>query len=178
MRLKEVYLDSGASTIVDPKVLKVMGPYFGKVYGNASSLHRFGQQAKEALEKSRSTIAKSIGAKTDEVVFTSGGTESNNFTLKGIAWANKSKGNHIITTKIEHPCILESAKWLETQGFKVTYLGVDKEGFVNLKELEKAITKRTLLVSVIHGNNERSARNTKFIFIQTLVKVILKLIST
>jgi cysteine desulfurase len=154
MRIKEVYLDSGASTIVDPKVLKAMEPYFGKVYGNASSLHRFGQQAKEALEKSRSTIVKSIGAKTDEVVFTSGGTESNNFTLKGIAWANKSRGNHIITTKIEHPCILESAKWLETQGFKVTYLGVDKEGFVNLKELEKAITKKTLLVSIIHGNNE------------------------
>ncbi|OYT32426.1 cysteine desulfurase NifS [Candidatus Woesearchaeota archaeon] len=154
MRFKEIYLDSGATTQIDPKVLKAMMPYLTGKYGNASSLHSMGHTAKEALEKARKTIAKSINAKTDEIYFTSGGTEANNWALKGIAFANKDKGNHIITTKIEHKCILNSCKWLESQGFKITYLNVDTEGFVNPQELEKAITDKTILVSIIHGNNE------------------------
>ena len=154
MRLKNIYLDNGASTKVDLKVLDTMLPYLKNRYGNASSIHTFGFEAKTMLDNSRKIIAKSLNAKEEEIIFTSGGTESNNLTIKGLAFANKNKKNHIITTKVEHKCILNSCKWLETQGFKVTYLGVDKEGFVNPKNLEKAITKKTILVSIIHGNNE------------------------
>ncbi|UCD03926.1 MAG: cysteine desulfurase [Candidatus Woesearchaeota archaeon] len=154
MRFKRVYLDNGASTNVDPKVLEVMLPYFTEKYANASSGHTFAQESKNALENSRKIIAKSINAKTDEIIFTSGGTEANNLALKGIAFQNKDKGNHIITTKIDHSCVLESCKWLESQGFKVTYLDVDEEGFVNPTDLKKAITDKTIIVSIIHGNNE------------------------
>ena len=153
-RTTEIYLDNGATTKIDPKVIKAMEPYYTEKYGNASAIHSFGLDAQEALEKSRKVIADSLGAKHEEIYFTSGGTESNNWALKGIAFANKDKGNHIITTKIEHDCVLNSCKWLETQGFTVTYLSVDKEGFVNPKELEKAITNKTILVSIIHANNE------------------------
>jgi len=152
--IKTIYLDNGATTMVDPKVVEAMKPYFSEKYGNASSSHHLGQEAKRALEDSRNVIAKSINAKPEEIIFTSGGTESNNIALKGIAFTNKSKGDHIITTKIEHKCVLNSCKWLETQGFKVTYLDVDKEGFVSPKDLENAITEKTILVSIIHGNNE------------------------
>ncbi len=152
--MKTIYLDSGATTIVDKEVVEAMLPYFTDKYGNASSTHRKGEEAKEALHRARRLIAKSIGAKDDEIVFTSGGTESNNFAIKGIAFANKDRGNHIITTKIDHDCVLNACKWLETQGFKITYLDVDFEGFVNPEELEKAITPKTILVSIIHGNNE------------------------
>ncbi|MEK6817464.1 MAG: cysteine desulfurase family protein, partial [Nanoarchaeota archaeon] len=113
-----------------------------------------GQQIREAVEKSREIIAKAINAKTNEIIFTSGGTESNNFALKGLFFANYPKKNHLITTKIEHASILETCKWLEKQGAKITYLDVDKEGFVDLKQLENSITKKTFLVSIIHGNNE------------------------
>jgi len=150
---KIIYLDNGATTQVDEQVVKAMLPYFTEEYGNASSTHTLGIKAKEALEKSRKIIAASIGAKPDEIIFTSGGTESNNLAIKGIAFANE-KGNHIITTKIEHKCILNSCKWLEKYGFNTTYLDVDKEGFVNPEELEKAITNKTILVSIIHGQNE------------------------
>lgn len=152
--MKTIYLDNGATTMADPKVIEAMMPFFSEKYGNASSTHHKGQEAKIALEDSRAIIAKSIGAKPEEIIFTSGGTESNNLAIKGVVFANKKKGNHIITTKIEHDCVLNACKWLETQGFKVTYLNVDKEGFIDLKELEKAMTKQTILVSVIHGNNE------------------------
>ena len=152
--MKTIYLDNGATTMVDPKVVQEMAPYFEEKYGNASSTHHKGQEAKMALEEARETIAKSIGARHDEIIFTSGGTESKNITTKGIAFANKKKGNHIITTKIEHDCVLNACKWLESQGFKVTYLDVDRQGFVNPDALEKAITKSTILVSIIHGNNE------------------------
>lgn len=151
---KIIYLDNGATTMVDPLVIKEMLPYFSEAYGNSSSLHSKGIEAKDALENARKIIAKSINAEQEEIIFTSGGTESNNFALKAIAFANKEKGNHIITTKVEHKCILETCKWLEFQGFEITYLDVDKEGFVKLDNLEKAITKKTILVSVIHGNNE------------------------
>ena len=146
-------MDNGATTMVDPKVLKVMIPYFEKHYGNASSTHSFGEKAKEALDDARRVIAKAINAKPEEIIFTSGGTESNNLALKGLAFANKDK-NHIITTKIEHKSIINTCKWLEKQGFKISYLSVDKEGFVNPKDLEAAITSKTLLFTVLHGNNE------------------------
>lgn len=151
---KLVYLDNGATTKVDDYVLKAMLPFFTEKYGNASSSHILGREAKEALEKSRKTIAKTLNAKTNELVFTSGGTESNNFALKGVAFANKGRGNHIIISKIEHDCVINCCKWLESQGFKVTYLDVDSDGFVDPAEFEAAINGNTILASIIHGNNE------------------------
>ncbi len=152
---KTIYLDNAATTKVDEDVLKAMLPYFSEKYGNASSKHLVGQEAKRALEESRDVIAKSIGAKREEIIFTSGGTEGNNFVLKGLFFAHKNKNkNHIIITRIEHDCILNSCKWLETQGAKITYLNVDSEGFIELNELKNAITPETLVVSAIHGNNE------------------------
>lgn len=151
---KEIYFDNAATTKVDEKVVKEMLPYFTENFGNASSQHDVGIRAKEALEKSRKVIAKAIKANPGEIIFTSGGTESNNLALKGLFYTNYPKKNHIITTKIEHDSILQTCKWLESQGARVTYLGVDKEGFVNLEELKKEINDKTFLVSVIHGNNE------------------------
>jgi cysteine desulfurase len=151
---KQIYFDNAATTKVDEKVLKEMLPYFTEDFGNASSQHDVGIKAKEALEKSRRVIAKAIKANPGELIFTSGGTESNNLALKGLFFSNYPKKNHIITTKIEHDCILQTCKWLETQGAKVTYLDVDKEGFVSLEDIRKAITEKTFLVSVIHANNE------------------------
>ena len=151
--MKTIYLDNAATTQVDDSIIKEMNLYHKEKYGNASSIHLIGQEAKRALEESRHVIAKSINAKDDEIYFTSGGTEANNWVLKGLFFANGNKG-HIITSKIEHDCILNSCKWLEEQGAKVTYLDVDAKGFIDLKKLEKAITKDTLVVSIIHGNNE------------------------
>ncbi len=152
--MQTIYLDNAASTMVDPKVVKAMEPYFTEKYGNASSLHHKGREAKEGLDRARRIISKSINAKADEIIFTGSGTEANNFCIKGVAFANRSKGNHIITTKIEHECVLASCKFLEKHDFKISYLNVDKEGFIDLDELEKAITPETILISVIHGNNE------------------------
>jgi cysteine desulfurase len=152
--VENIYLDAGATTEVDPKVIEAMQPYITEKYGNASSSHDKGKEAKQALENARKIIAKAIDAKPKEIVFTSGGTEANNFAIKSIAFTNKDRGNHIITTKIEHDCILESCKWLEKQGFKITYLDVDEQGFVKPEVLESAITDKTILVSIIHGNNE------------------------
>ncbi len=153
--MKQIYLDNAATTKVDEQIVKAMLPYFSEKFGNASSQHLVGQEAKRALEESRLVIARSIGAKDNEIIFTSGGTESNNFVLKGLFFENKDKGkNHIILSKIEHDCILNSCKWLEKQGAKITYLDVDAEGFVNPKDIEKTITEKTLVVSIIHGNNE------------------------
>jgi len=150
---KEIYLDNAATTRVDDSVVKEISKYSSESYGNASSSHLIGKEAKRAINEARETIAKSIGAKDEEIFFTSGGTEANNWALKGLFFANPNR-KHIITTKIEHDCILETCRWLESQGAKITYLGVDKQGFVNPKDVEKAITPNTLLVSVIHGNNE------------------------
>ncbi len=151
---KKIYLDYAATTPVDPRVLRAMLPYFNKKFGNTMSLHGFGQEAKQALEESREAVANLIGAKSNEIIFTSSATESNNLALKGIAFANRNKGNHIIISPIEHPCIMESAKWLERQGFKVTRLLVDKYGQVSPEDVKKAIKKETILVSVIHASNE------------------------
>jgi len=152
--VRQIYLDNAATTRVDDEVLKAMTPYFNVNYGNASSTHFMGQEARNAMEMGRKIIARAIGAKPQEIVFTSGGTESNNLAIKGLFFSNYPEKNHIITTRIDHDCVLNSCKWLETQGAKVTYLDVDAEGFIDFKELENAITEKTILVSVIHGNNE------------------------
>jgi cysteine desulfurase len=148
-----IYFDNAASTRVDDEVIKAMKPFLSKNYANASSIHEMGQKAGEELKKARKVIAGSINAFDDEIIFTSGGTESNNFAIKSVAFSNK-KRNHIITSKAEHDCVLNSCKWLESQGFKVTYLDVDNEGMVNPKDVLKAITKKTCLVTIMHANNE------------------------
>jgi cysteine desulfurase len=152
--IPKVYLDNAATTKVDPRVMEAMLPYFSNVYGNASSLHSFGTEAKEAIETARSVIANLVNSRSDEIYFTSGGTESNNLAIKGIAFANKHKGNHIIVSAIEHDCILSACKWLEQQGFYISYLPVDNEGIVISEVLKKSITPQTILVSVMHANNE------------------------
>ena len=152
--MKEIYLDNAATTKVSDEVVSAMLPYFTKDYANPSSKHEAGKKAREAVEKARKTIANKIVAKQGEIIFTSGGTESNNLTLKGLFFANYPSKNHIITTKIEHDSVLNTCKWLEGKGAKVTYLDVDKEGFVEIEDIKKAITNKTFLVSVIHGNNE------------------------
>ena len=149
----QVYLDNAATTPLDERVLKKMLPYFKEKCGNASSLHQEGQEARFAIEKAREIIARSINAKPKEIIFTSGGTESNNLIIKGLAYSYPEK-KHIITSKIEHECVLNACKWMESRGYKITYLDVDSEGFINLEQLEKEIKKDTLLVSIIHGNNE------------------------
>lgn len=152
--MKRIYLDYSATTPIDPRVLKIMLPYLKDKFGNTMSLHNFGQEAKLALEQSREKIAKLIKSKPEEIIFTSSATESNNFALKGVAFANKNKGKHIIISSIEHPCVIETAQWLENQGFEITKLKVDKYGLINLKDLEKTIKKGTVLVSIIFASNE------------------------
>jgi cysteine desulfurase len=151
-----IYMDNAASTRVDERVMHEMAPYFSDRFGNPSSLHSCGAEAKEALESARARIASLVGADQEgvDVVFTSGGTESNNLALKGIAYANRSKGKHIIVSSIEHDCIINSSKWLESQGFEVTYLPVSGEGLVSPEVLESAIRRDTVLVSIMHANNE------------------------
>jgi cysteine desulfurase len=152
--MKKVYMDYAATTPVDPRVLKAMLPFFTKKFGNTMSLHSFGREAKKALENSRETIANLMNAEPEEIIFTSSATEANNLALKGIAFANREKGKHIIVSKIEHHCVLESARWLEKNGFEITYLPVDKYGLIDLGQLENAIRKDTILVSIMHANNE------------------------
>lgn len=152
--MKRIYLDYAATTPVDPKVLEAMQPYFFEKFGNPSSIHRFGQEAKKAIEDAREALALFLGAKPQEIVFTSGGTESNNFALLGVAYALGEKGNHIITTQIEHHAVIEPLKFLKKSGFKITQLKVDKYGLVDPGEVKKAITKKTILISVMHANNE------------------------
>ncbi len=149
-----IYLDNAATTRLDDRVLETMLPYFTENYGNASSLHSFGTSAKDAIEKSRAQIALFLHCKPEEIIFTASGTEANNFALKGAALANREKGNHIIVSSIEHDCILNTCKWLETQGFVVTYLSVDKKGFVDPDFIKRCINSKTILVSVMHVNNE------------------------
>ena len=149
-----VYLDYAATTPLDPRVLETMKPYFSKKFANTMSLHSMGLEAKEALEKSRETVSNFIKAKPEEIIFNGSATESINFVLKGIAFANKEKGKHIITSSIEHHAIMETCEWLKKQGFEITYLPVDKYGFVNLVQLENSIRNDTVLVSIMHANNE------------------------
>jgi cysteine desulfurase len=154
MPKNRIYLDNAATTCVDERVIQSMIPCFSQTYGNASSLHHFGTHAKEVLEHSRDLIANCIGADSGELYFTSGGTESNNWALKGIAKANKHKGRHIIVSAIEHDCILNTCNWLSEEGFFVTYLPVNSDGIVDIETLKAVINPKTILVSVMHANNE------------------------
>jgi cysteine desulfurase len=154
MKQKRVYMDYAATTPVASEVLEAMEPYFSEKFGNASSLHSYGREAKKALEESRVTIAKKLNAEPEEIIFTSGGTESNNLALKGVMLHNKERGRHVITSKIEHSSILATCKWLEHQNFEVTYLDVDEFGVVDPLELERAIRNNTILISIGHANNE------------------------
>jgi len=151
---KRIYMDYAATTPVRSEVLTAMKPYFDKKFGNASSIHKWGRDAKEALDSARATIAKALGCKESEIIFTSGGTEADNLAIVGAAFANREKGKHIITSAIEHPAVLDTCKWLAKEGFDVTYLPVDKYGLVSQKEVESAIRKDTVLVSIMHANNE------------------------
>lgn len=152
--MKKVYMDHAATTPTDVEVVKAMEPYFSLKYGNPNSIHSFGQEAREAVEEAREKIAHLIGANSSEIVFTTGGTEADNYAIKGIAWANQKKGNHIITSKIEHHAVLHSCQFLEKNGFKVTYLPVDKYGLIDPEDVKSAITDKTILVTIMHANNE------------------------
>ncbi|MBA7472697.1 Cysteine desulfurase IscS [subsurface metagenome] len=152
--MKKVYMDHAATTPTDVEVVKAMEPYFSLKYGNPNSIHSFGQEAREAVEEAREKLAHLIGANSSEIVFTAGGTEADNYAIKGIAWANQNKGNHIIASKIEHHAVLHSCQFLEKQGFKVTYLPVDKYGLIDPEDVKKAITDKTILVTIMHANNE------------------------
>jgi cysteine desulfurase len=152
--VRRIYLDHAATTPTHPEVVKAMLPYFSEAFGNPSSIHSYGQEAKGAVEEARTKVAQLIGARSEEIVFTSGGTEADNSVLKGIALANEHKGNHIITTPIEHPAVLEACKFLEKRGLKITCLPVDKYGLVDPDDVKRVITGKTILISVIHANNE------------------------
>lgn len=152
--MKNIYLDYAATTPCDKEVLKAMQPYFNEKFGNPSSVYSFAQESKKALEDAREEVASLINADNEEIIFTSGGSESNNFALKGVAYANKKKGNHIITSSIEHHAVIKPCEFLESQGFKVTYLPVDEYGLVSSKDFKEALSKETILVSIMHANNE------------------------
>lgn len=149
-----IYLDHSATTAVKDEVVSAMIPYYNKEYGNPSSLYEIGREAKKAIEHARQQVAYAIGATPSEVYFTSCGSESDNLAIKGVVYANKRKGNHIITSKIEHPAVLETCKNLERKGYRVTYLNCDEKGFIDLKQLEDEICNDTLLISIMMANNE------------------------
>ncbi|MDE7070891.1 MAG: cysteine desulfurase NifS [Clostridia bacterium] len=152
-----IYLDNSATTYTDPRVIEEMLPYFGQVYGNASSQHFMGRQALKAVDEARAKIAKAIGAKPSEIYFTSGGTESDNWAIKGIAHAKADKGKHIITSCIEHPAVMKTCESLQKQGFEITYLPVNNEGIINLDDLQNAIKEDTILITIMTANNEMGA---------------------
>lgn len=152
--MKEIYLDHAATTRVDDRVVQKMLPYFTEIYGNANSQHGYGRKAQEAVDEARDTIARIIGAKPAEVYFTSGGTESDNWALRGTCHALKNKGRHVIISKIEHAAMLTTAHELEKEGFEFSYIGVDGEGFIDLDELKRSIRPDTILIAVMAANNE------------------------
>jgi cysteine desulfurase len=152
--LQRIYMDYAATTPVHPEVVKAMLPYFTEKFGNPSSLHSFGQEAKAGVDTARVKVAELIGSRPEEIVFTSGGTESDNFAIKGIAYANENKGNHIITSSVEHHAVLEPCRFLENRGFRISYLPVDQYGMVNPEDVKKTISAKTILVSVMHASNE------------------------
>jgi len=151
---KPIYLDYNATTPIVKEVADAMVPYLYGGFGNPSSSHPFGIKAKLAVESARKQVAASINCQAAEVFFTSGGTESNNTAIRGFAQANRHKGNHLITSQVEHPAVLEVCRFLETQGFTITYLPVDRYGLVHPDALERALTPSTILVSIMHANNE------------------------
>ena len=152
--MKSVYLDHSATTPIREEVLKAMTPYFSDAFGNASSIHTPGQRARQALENARKGVAGIIGADSREVIFTSGGTETDNLAIKGIAYAKQGKGKHIVTTSIEHPAVLNSCHYLEEEGYEVTFLPVDEQGLVDLDSVKEALKPETVLVSIMLANNE------------------------
>ena len=152
--MKTIYFDHSATTPVKRKVLNAMIPYFEINYGNPSALYSLGRNSKRAIEQARRQVATALNCKSEEIYFTSCGSESDNLAIKGFAYANRCKGNHIITSKIEHHAVLNTCKTLEKAGFEVTYLNVDEKGFVNINELKRAIKKNTILISIMTANNE------------------------
>lgn len=152
--MDRIYLDNAATTAVSQPVMEAMLPYYMQVYGNPSSVHSTGRDAKKAVERARRQVASALGCSAQEIYFTAGGSESDNWALKGAAFAHQEKGRHIITTQIEHHAILHTCQWLETQGWQVTYLPVDADGFVTVQQVEKALRPDTVLVSVMAANNE------------------------
>jgi len=152
--MKRIYLDYAATTPTHPEVAKAMLPYFTDTFGNPSSIHSYGQEAKGAIEEARVKVANLINARDEEIVFTSGGTEADNLALKGVAFANENKGNHIITSSIEHHAVIEPCKFLERRGFSVTYLPVDGYGLIDPDDVRKAINDKTIIISVMHASNE------------------------
>lgn len=152
--MDKIYLDNGATTKMDKRVLDEMMPYFFEEYGNASSVYSLGRNARKAVEEAREKVAKAINADPEEIYFTSGGTESDITAIRGIAYSYRSKGNHIITSKIEHPAVLETCRALEKEGFEVTYIDVDEIGIVDLEKLENSITDKTILITIMYANNE------------------------
>lgn len=155
--MRKVYLDYAATTPMHPDVFDAMQSFFTEHYGNPSSLHSIGQYAEDAVEKARVKVAKAMGAEPAEIIFTSGGTESDNAAIKGVAYALQSKGKHIITSRIEHHAVLETCQFLEKQGFEITYLEVDKYGIVDPDDVKRAMTDKTILVTIMHANNEIGA---------------------
>ena len=151
---KLIYLDNAATTKTAPEVVEAMLPYFTEYYGNASSIYELAGESKKAMNEGRAKIADVLGANANEIYFTGGGSEADNWALKATYEAYKNKGNHIITTKIEHHAILHTCEWLEKQGAKITYLDVDENGIIRLEDLEKALTPETILISVMAANNE------------------------
>ena len=152
--MENIYFDNAATTKLDGEVLQEMIPYLKENYGNASSIYKLGRESRKAVEESREKIAKVLNCKTNEIYFTAGGSESDNTAIKGIARANKNKGNHIITSKIEHPAVLETCKQLEKEGFEISYISVDENGIINLEELKNSIKPTTILITVMFANNE------------------------
>jgi cysteine desulfurase len=152
--MQRIYLDHAATTPTRPEVVKAMLPFFTNDFGNPSSIYSYGREAKGTVEEARTKVAEFIGARSEEIIFTSGGTEADNYALKGVAYSNERKKNHIITTSIEHHAVLEVCKFLERRGFRITYLPVDKYGLVDPDDARKAITDKTVLISVMHANNE------------------------
>ncbi|MFC1998234.1 cysteine desulfurase NifS [Chloroflexota bacterium] len=152
--MKRIYLDHAATTPARPEVVQAMLPYYTDSFGNPSSVYSYGAEAREAISEAREKVAALTGANADEIVFTSGGTEADNYAIQGIAYASQDRGNHIITTPIEHHAVLDTCRWMEKRGFDVTYLPVDKYGFVDPGDVKKAITDKTILISVMHANNE------------------------
>jgi len=152
--MKPIYLDYNATTPIDPEAAVAMRPCLDEVFGNPSSTHGYGLRAREVVEAARKQVAALLNGSAEEVIFTSGGTESNNHAIKGVAFANRARGNHIITSAVEHPAVTEVCLYLEGHGFRVTHIPVDDRGLVDLKALEKAVTGETILITVMHSNNE------------------------
>jgi cysteine desulfurase len=152
--MNPIYLDYNATTPIDKEVAEAMKPFLYELFGNPSSSHEFGVRTKRAVITARHQVADLIGCSTEEIIFTSGGTESNNFAIKGVAFANKHKGNHIITSAIEHPAVIEVCKYLASKDFRITYLPVDEFGWIDPDNVKKAITSKTILISIMHANNE------------------------